>query len=201
MSKAAAAPCSSCPSSKAQPSEKANPKYTPQIVCVLEDVLPVNTDSVVKVKKFKKFLNYDLKTLNITGKLETYNHKNGFTHTKMRVTYQDKKTKKVNHLEIDVIDNTIKKVENIIKKAENTNNKQGTPTCCGGSCPPCNCTTCVFLQCQGGVASCSCPGGCNPVTNAVVSTSTETGLLAKTSNLRLGTQLTVKSAGKNYVIW
>ena len=67
--------------------------YTPSIECVLEDVLPVSSDSLVKVKNFKKFLDYDLTTLNIVGKLETYTHKNGFTHTKMTVTYQDKKTK------------------------------------------------------------------------------------------------------------
>jgi hypothetical protein len=43
--------------------EKANPKYTLQIVCVLEDVLPVSSDSTIKVKKFKKFLDYDLKNI------------------------------------------------------------------------------------------------------------------------------------------
>jgi len=111
MSKAAA-PCSSCPSSKSEPSGKKKIVYTTNIECVLEDVLPLNSDSTIKVKKFKKFLDYDLKTLNITGELQTYTHKNGFTHTKMVVTYQDKKTNKVNYLEIDVLDNTNKKVEN-----------------------------------------------------------------------------------------
>jgi hypothetical protein len=92
--------------------EKANSKETLLIDCVLEDVLPVNSDSTIKVKKFKKFLNYDLETLNITGELQTYTHKNDFTHTKMVVTYQDKTTNKVNYLEIDILSNTNKKVKN-----------------------------------------------------------------------------------------
>lgn len=112
MSKASA-PCSSCPRDTTTiTAEKASSKDTLLIDCVLEDVVPVNSDSTIKVKKFKKFLDYDLKTLNITGELQTYNHKNGFTHTKMVVTYQDKKTNKVNYLEIDILSNTNKKVEN-----------------------------------------------------------------------------------------
>ena len=135
MSKAAA-PCSSCPGpvSSATP-EKANSKETLLIDCVLEDVLPVNSDSTIKVKKFKKFLDYDLKTLNITGELQTYIHKNGFTHTKMTVTYQDKTTNKVNYLEIDVLSNTNKKVKNT---------KDCTSSCGFDDC--CCCTSVVSIN-------------------------------------------------------
>ena len=51
------------------PAKKANSKDALLIKCVLEDVLPTSSDSTIKVKKFKKFLDYDLKTLNITGEL------------------------------------------------------------------------------------------------------------------------------------
>ena len=66
MSKAAV-PCSSCPGPKSAIISKKDDNYPPTIEYVLEDVLPVNSDSTIKVKNFKKFLDYDLKTLNITG--------------------------------------------------------------------------------------------------------------------------------------
>jgi len=107
MSKATK-PCLSCPAAAA---EKASTPKGNKIKFVLEDTLPTSSDTVIKVKNFKKFLDYDLKTLNITGELQTYTHRNGFTHIKMAVTYQDKTTNKVNYLELDFLDNT-KKEEN-----------------------------------------------------------------------------------------
>ena len=198
MSKAAAAPCSSCPSSKSEPSKKASSLYTSTIDCVLEDVLPVNTDSVVKVKKFKKFLDHDLKTLNITGKLETNIHKNGLTQTKMLVTYKDKKTNKVNHLEINAIDNTIKKVENTNKKVENTDNKFAS------GCPParnsypagCTVTSCTASSIPDDpIFSFTCPN--DSVINGVVSSSTEAGSRA-IKKLDLGSQILVDIKGRKY---
>ena len=51
MSKAAAAPCSSCPrATSAATPEKST--YMMIVDVILEDKLPGNTDSVVKVKKF-----------------------------------------------------------------------------------------------------------------------------------------------------
>lgn len=198
MSKAAA-PCSSCPSSKTQPSSKASSLYTSTIDCVLEDVLPVNTDSVVKVKKFKKFLDHDLKTLNITGKLETNIHKNGLTQTKMIVTYKDKKTNKVNHLEINAIDNTNKKVESTIKKAENTSKQSRV-----SGCPPaknsypagCTVTSCTASSIPGyPIFSYTCPN--DSVINGVVSSSTEAGSRA-IKKLDLGSQIVVDIKGRKY---
>ena len=107
MSKAVKPHCSSCPAAAA---EKATTPKGNKIRFVLEDTLPVSSDATIKVKTFKKFLDYDLKTLNITGELQTTIHKNGFTHTKMIVTYQDKKTNKVNYLELDFLSNTNKEV-------------------------------------------------------------------------------------------
>jgi len=97
--------CSSCPAAAA---EKASTPKGNKIKFVLEDTLPTGSDSLIKVKNFKKFLDYDLKTLNITGELQTFTHKNGFTHIKMAVTYQDKTTNKVNYLELDFLDDTNK---------------------------------------------------------------------------------------------
>ena len=54
-------PCSSCPAA----AEKVVTPKDNKIIFVLEDFSPTSSDSVVKVKKFKKFLDYDLKTLNI----------------------------------------------------------------------------------------------------------------------------------------
>jgi len=42
------------------PAKKANSKDALLIKCVLEDVLPTSSDAVIKVKTFKKFLDYDL---------------------------------------------------------------------------------------------------------------------------------------------
>jgi len=195
------------------PAEKASSVYTPIIECVLEDVVPVNTDSVVKVKHFKRFLNYDLKTLNITGKLYTSSHSNGLRETKMNVTYQDKKTNKVNYLEIDVIDNIIKKVESTIKKAESTikkaENTSKQSECAG--CPPppddypgpdCTLVSCtpVCSGCQGPCpanASFYCP---YYSVNSVVSSSTDTalGLSAKsrTGATFVGKQVLMYVRGK-----
>jgi hypothetical protein len=100
-------PCSSCPAAAAAAEKASTPKGN-KIKFVLEDTLPTSSDSVIKVKNFKKFLDYDLKTLNITGELQTYIHRNGLTHIKMAVTYQDKTTNKVNYLELDFLDNTNK---------------------------------------------------------------------------------------------
>jgi len=146
-----------------------------KVECVLEDVLPVNSDSTIKVKKFKKFLDYDLKTLNITGELQTYIHKNGFTHTKMTVTYQDKTTNKVNYLEIDILDNTNKKVENTKECNDNPCRKQ-------------------FKCCD-----CSCDG------TGTVSTNTVTNYLGATPKatpaLQVGDQVIVKNAGSKYTVF
>ena len=190
MSKAAA-PCSSCPSSKSEPSGKKKIVYTPNIDCVLEDVLPVSSDSLIKVKNFKKFLDYDLKTLNITGELQTYTHKNGFTHTKMVVTYQDKKTNKVNYLEIDVLDN-------INKKLGNTQNKTcSDPYDSDGPCTsPCYCsgTTCVNSS-----------GGQCFITNSTVSTNTAANGFGATPKtipvLSVGTQLKVRFLGRRVKVY
>jgi hypothetical protein len=182
MSKAAS-PCSSCPSSKSEPSGKKKIVYTTNIECVLEDVLPLNSDSTIKVKKFKKFLDYDLKTLNITGELQTYTHKNGFTHTKIVVTYQDKKTNKVNYLEIDVLYNTNKKVENTNKKVESANKQaiQCGSGYCGDDYP--------LETCKCGLYdTCNCP---TDTINGVVSSSNETGvaLASRTAKPRAGNNL------------
>jgi hypothetical protein len=100
--------CSSCPAAAA--AEKATAPKGNKIKFELEDTLPTSSDSVIKVKNFKKFLGSDVKTLNITGELQTFTHKNGFTHTKMAVNYQDKTTNKVNYLELDFLDDTKKEV-------------------------------------------------------------------------------------------
>jgi hypothetical protein len=192
MSKAAA-PCSSCPSSKSEPSGKNNFGYTPTIECVLEDVVPVNTDSVVKVKHFKRFLNYDLKTLNINGKLHTYSHSNGLRETKMIVSYQDKKTNKVNYLEIDVIDNIIKKVESTIKKAENTSKQSRDDSGCPGPPPD---PGCILTSCTAGTTPDS-PNSywyCPTVSlNGVVSTVTD---ILRTGEIFVGKQVLMDIRGK-----
>jgi len=157
--------------------EKDSSGYTIEvkIECILEDILPVNSDAVIKVKTFKKFLGYDLKTLNITGELQTNIHKNGFTHTKMVVTYQDKKTNKVNYLEIDILDNTNKKVENTKECGDNP---------------------CYY---QFACCDCSCDGV------GTVSTNTDNGTLVTTSRaktaFRVGDQVIVKNAASKYTVF
>jgi len=197
MSKATA-PCSSCPSSKSTPTaEKSSSVYTPTIECVLEDVLPIDSDATIKVKNFKNFLGYDLKTLNITGELQTTIHKNGFTHTKMIVTYQDKKSKKVSYLEIDILDNTNKKVENTNKKVENTSKEGG----CTGTCP----SNCSSYQCNvdTDILYCSCPSS---TLNAVVSTSITDARPAASRDdadawrTQQGSQLVVTTTGKKVTV-
>ena len=194
------------------PAKKANSKDALIIKCVLEDVLPTSSDAVIKVKTFKKFLDYDLKTLNITGELETYTHKNGFTHTKVVVTYQDKKTNKVNYLEIDVLDNT-----NTNKKVENTKN---CDACNSGGCDEYaaqNCTpygTGVQCYCNNyGDPCCSCQNNdyvtCYTTTsNGTVTTSTGTGGTAgsaaaktgKTNTLVPGTPVAARTVGTQYTV-
>lgn len=92
-------PCSSCPAA-APAAENARSQKDNKIIFVLEDVSGQGSSDVIKVKKFRKFLDYDLKTLNITGELQISIHKNSLKHVKMLVTYQDKTTNKVNHLEL-----------------------------------------------------------------------------------------------------
>jgi len=215
MSKATA-PCSSCPSSKSTPTaEKSSSVYTPTIECVLEDVLPIDSDATIKVKNFKNFLGYDLKTLNITGELQTTIHKNGFTHTKMIVTYQDKKSKKVSYLEIDILDNTNKKVEN----------KKLLPGCGNG---PSSCANYINNTCnnnfgenkcdpQTGITTCCClaeDGQAEACTyyynssNGTVTTSTNAGGYAgssaakpaKTVGLQTGTQVRAQNTGRLYKV-
>jgi hypothetical protein len=128
MSKAVK-PCSSCPAASAAAAEKASTPMGNKIKFVLEDTLPTGSDSLIKVKNFKKFLGYDVKTLNITGELQTFTHKNGFTHIKMVVTYQDKSTNKVNYLELDFLDNT-KKEENKNTVGVDGGNRGCNPTYC-----------------------------------------------------------------------
>jgi hypothetical protein len=198
------------------PAKKANSKDALLIKCVLEDVLPTSSDAVIKVKTFKKFLDYDLKTLNITGELETYTHKNGFTHTKVAVTYQDKKTNKVNYLEIDVLDNT-----NTNKKVENGNRSCNPGTCycdtnAGYSlyCPlPSNkCCNYSNYQCCND-AGCGYPVlGCdaNGVVYGTVTTNTVTGGAAGSSAAKTGkaaypliagTQVKAESVGTQYSVF
>jgi hypothetical protein len=168
------------------PAKKATSKDALLIKCVLEDVLPTSSDAVIKVKTFKKFLDYDLKTLNITGELETYTHKNGFTHTKVAVTYQDKNTNKVNYLEIDVLDNT------------NTNKKVENKESCPGSCDDWIATYCEgaggFSKCDNGSLYCCCQGvdTCYPPnvdpnsSNGTVTTNTGTGFASGSSAAKIG---------------
>jgi hypothetical protein len=118
--------CSSCPAAAA--AEKATAPKANKIKFVLENTLPTSSDSTIKVKNFKKFLDYDVKTLNITGELQTYIHKNGFTHIKMAVTYQDKTTNKVNYLELDFLDNT-----------KNEENRRFAFCACDSGCNDGNC--------------------------------------------------------------
>ena len=187
--------------SKAAPSapEKSTSEYELQIKYVLEDVLPVNSDSTIKVKTFKKFLDYDLKTLNITGELQTNTHKNGFTHTKMVVTYQDKKTNKVNYLEIDVLDNTSKKVENAKKKVllgcdQNCTNCNTEQSCCG-SCP---------INCTGFCDNVQGCFYCLDSDSGVITVTTEGGTAAQ-KNTKLifyeGQPVAVTVKGKNYSVY
>jgi len=122
-------PCSSCPAA----AEKVATPNANKISFVLEDTLPTSSDSVIKVKNFRKFLDYDLKTLNITGELQTYIHKNGLTHIKMAVTYQDKTTNKVNYLELDFLDNTNK------EENKNTVGVDGDGVGCGYRGKQCFC--------------------------------------------------------------
>lgn len=183
------------------PAKKASSKTTPLIECVLENVLPVSSDAVIKVKKFKKFLDYDLKTLNITGELQTTIHKNEFTHIKMIVTYQDKKTNKVNYLEIDVLDDRNKKVEN-------------TKCTSGCSCPPgyslycpelngcCNCSNYLCINNTGDYASVE---GCcdNGVVYGTVTTNTAaSGAAAKTGKtiILAGTPVAARIIGSQYTV-
>jgi len=146
MSKAVKPHCSSCPAAAA--AEKSTAPKGNKIKFVLEDTLPVSSDSTIKVKTFKKFLDYDLKTLNITGELQTTTHKNGFTHTKMIVTYQDKKTNKVNYLELDFLDNTNKEVN---KNTVGVHGRQSSN--CGGNCDICPDNCCNACNSWGGVLS------------------------------------------------
>ena len=148
MSKAVKPHCSSCPAAAAAAAaaEKATTPKGNKIKFVLEDTLPTGSDSLIKVKNFKKFLDYDLKTLNITGELQTYTHRNGFTHTKMIVTYQDKKTNKVNYLELDFLSNTNKEVN---KNTVGVDGRQGSN--CGGTCEICPDKCCNACDNWGGV--------------------------------------------------
>jgi hypothetical protein len=75
-------------------------------------------------------LDYDLKTLNITGELQKYSHKNVLKHIKMVVTYQDKTTSKVNYLELDFLNSTFL---NNTKNEENKNTVgvDGSSKCSG----------------------------------------------------------------------
>lgn len=93
-------PCSSCPAAAAE--KVVTPKDN-KIIFVLEDFSPTNSDTIVKVKQFKKFLDYDLKTLHITGHLQKYVHINGLIHIRMVVNYQDKTTSKFNHLSLEFL--------------------------------------------------------------------------------------------------
>ena len=168
MSKAVK-PCSSCPAAAA--AEKAATPKGNKIKFVLEDTLPTGSDSTIKVKNFKKFLDYDVKTLNITGELQTYTHKNGFTHIKMVVTYQDKTTSKVNYLELDFLEDTKKEV------SKNTVGEHG-------------------LKCSSGY----CPGvfGCYPCTTGVVTTYTggqPVGLKSSKVVLQLGAPAALNLSG------
>ena len=189
------------------PAKKANSKDTPIIDCVLEDVLPTSSDSTIKVKKFKKFLDYDLKTLNITGELETYTHKNGFTHTKLVVTYQDKKTNKVNYLEIDVLDNT-----NTNKKVENTKNcNYSSCSCASGYTLYCGFDTCCnneTLTCCNSAGVCYNTASCGDGTYGTLTTNTAAGSAAgsaavktgKTNTLAVGTPVVVSTVGAQYTV-
>ena len=160
--------------------EKAATPKGNKIRFVLEDTLPVSSDSTIKVKTFKKFLDYDLKTLNITGELQTYTHRNGFTHTKMVVTYQDKKTNKVNYLELDFLDNTNKEV--------NKNTVGGHRCCTGEGCFTSGGCCCNLSQ------GCICPPGSS---SGVLTTATEVMSLGlKSSNyLMIGAFAALKLAG------
>ena len=161
-------PCSSCPAAAAE--KVVTPKDN-KIIFVLEDFSPTSSDSVVKVKQFKKFLDYDLKTLNITGHLQKYVHINGLTHVKMLFTYQDKTTNKVDCLELDFINN---------KKTEENKNTVG------GRQNPNNCTPeCFFM-----FAFCIIQCGSSGVVN---STTEESEMSLKTTTkIKKGTSVKMK---------
>jgi len=166
------------------PAKKANSKDALIIKCVLEDVLPTSSDAVIKVKKFKKFLDYDLKTLNITGELQTTIHKNEFTHMKMIVTYQDKKTNKVNYLELDFLSNTNKEVNK---------NTVGDPRCGYGCYYDDGCKCCPVNYSYD-----SLTGQCVPNNSGVVTTATEVAgqsSLKSSNYLMIGAFAALKLAG------
>jgi hypothetical protein len=144
-----------------------------------------------------------VKTLNITGELETYTHKNGFTHTKVAVTYQDKTTNKVNYLEIDVLDNTNNKVEN-------------TKNCTSGcTCPPGYivkadyCPTVICTPDASNPSDNSIPATCNGDTYGTVTMNTAAGgrygssaaKTGKTFALVSGTQVAARTVGTQYKVF
>lgn len=126
-------PCSSCPAAAAE--KVVTPKDN-KIIFVLEDFSPTNSDTIVKVKKFKKFLDYDLKTLHITGHLQKYVHINGLIHIRMVVNYQDKTTSKFNHLSLEFL-------TKINEENKNTVGVDGSSKCNF----PSNCWLYTFIDC------------------------------------------------------
>lgn len=158
MSKAAA-PCSRCARTiSASTSEKASSRETLKIECILEDPVLVSSNSVTRVKRFKKFLNYDLTKLSIVGQLYVHVHPNEVTHTKLMITYRDKTTRETNYLEINAFDNT----NNKDKKAERgcyTDEISGvTYQCCSGE------SECYPTETNGAVSlSTDTPSGKNQI--------------------------------------
>ena len=95
MSKPDVSTCSSCPLAKHAGANIIEIEF--------EDKIPENSDAVIKVKKISKFLGMDLTKYKIVGDNETKSHKSNISQHKLTFTLRDKKTKKVEQLVIDFL--------------------------------------------------------------------------------------------------
>jgi hypothetical protein len=121
MSKASAS-CSSCPNASSDTVAQTKAvKANNKIILELEDELSSNSDTNIKIKKVKKFLEYDLKQYQVVGHVDSYinskNDKNGSHHSLSFFIQEKKNPKKVSKLVIDFLIN------------ENSANKCDTPGC------------------------------------------------------------------------
>jgi len=70
-----------------------------------EDEIHENSDSHVKVKDTTKMLHYDVTRYKIVGHSETKSHKGNTSHVVLTFTIRDKKTKKMEKIDIELLKN------------------------------------------------------------------------------------------------
>ena len=103
MSKASAS-CSSCPAPAVTVEKPKAAKN--KIMFELDDELSTKSDGTIKIKKFKKLLNKDLKLFTIVGHVQNFTKLStnvDHSHHKLTFIIQEKKTNKVGRMEIDIL--------------------------------------------------------------------------------------------------